>query len=280
MKIKTDLESEKKRVAKFDSMLTMIVTWMVIIVSVAFLIIAVISETRRIHNEMIEVQAEMELLQANNDNLNEEVEYLISENDRMKDTIEAMRKELEDIDNLTIERQVADTQVYASHQTTPQVAQLSMDRNDIQNVTGASREHLLELIQWSIERRYREYSPDHPVALAVDELIAIEDEYGISATTILAISTWESGLCDSEDWPMEYRNANNACGIMDGDYPREFDSVAECYRYTAELLRNSYIDKGYETLYEIGPIYCDESWGPKVAGTLEMYNDKLSDIMN
>ena len=280
MKIKTDLESEKRRVAKFDSMINMIVTWMVIIVSVAFLIMAVISETRRIHNEMIKVQSEMEILRIDNNNLNKEVEYLLSENNRMKDTIEAMQKELEDIDNITIERYLDDTQVYASHQTIPQVTQLSMDQNDIQNITGASREHLLELIQWSIERRYRDYTPDHPVALAVDELIAIENEYGISATTILAISTWESGLCDSEEWPVEYRNANNACGIMNGNCPREFDSVAECYRYTAELLRNSYIDKGYETLCEIGPIYCDENWGPKVSGTLKLYNDKLSDIMN
>lgn len=230
---------------------------------------------------MRKIQDELIILRSENDDLNDVIQSLTSENEKMQDSIDALQKELEDIDNTVVESYIQATSEQTSAKPAYEMTSFSMDRNDdIQNITGASREHLLELIEWAIERRYRDYSDDHPVALAVDELMLIEEEYGISATTILSIATWESGLCDSEDWPDEFRNANNACGIMSSEGAKEFESVSECFRYTAELLRYSYIDKGYDTLYEIGPIYCDDAWGGKVSGTLELYNDKLHDIMN
>mgnify|MGYP001087024876 CR=1 FL=1 len=174
-------------------------------------------------------------------------------------------------------------------QAIPQIMRMknwNPESPEVQNVTGASKEHVEELIKWIIDKRWSLDDPNHPVLQSVDTILEVESKYDISVTTQLSILTWESGFCDiyrgEDGWPEEYMSCNNAAGIdMSDGSPREFKSLDECISYVGYLLRESYIENhGLETLDEIGKRYNGPHWTNCIRETTLEYNAKLEEIIN
>lgn len=154
---------------------------------------------------------------------------------------------------------------------------------ELENVTGATREHLELLLDRIMEYQYREPDRDGVLYRNIDTYMYVEEEYGISAISLMVIMSIESGMCNPSPkrWSLDFRYASNCTGIKKSGGPRWFDSVEECLKYTGELIRDSYIDEnGFETLQDMANKYCDKSWGVLATELNETYNQFYLEIIN
>lgn len=151
------------------------------------------------------------------------------------------------------------------------------NKQDVDDVTGATADEYDELIMWICDHRSIEYV-DCPFYEKGDILVQIEEDYEISGLSCLAIWTWESGFGTSR----MARNRNNYGGIMGKSGYRYFDSINDGMLHQGKLLRNVYVDKDYDTWKEIGGRYCpgNSKWASNVCGTLDTYAEELADIMS
>lgn len=81
-----------------------------------------------------------------------------------------------------------------------------------------------------------------------EALYQVEQEYDVNGLYLLGIASLESGWGTSQ----YATERNNIYGLIN----KTFDSVDECTLYMGKLIRNSYIDQGYDTLSKIQTKYC------------------------
>ena len=79
-------------------------------------------------------------------------------------------------------------------------------------------------------------------------LYTAEQEYNVNGLYLLGIASLESGWGTSK----LATKSNNIYGLVG----MKFDSVDDCSEYMGRLIRESYIDKGYDTLTKIQSKYC------------------------
>lgn len=142
--------------------------------------------------------------------------------------------------------------------------------------TGATEDELDDLIDKIINYRGLSYCPFKGKG---DTLKEIETDYGISPVAMLAMWTWESGFGTS---PLAINN-NNFGGIKGGNGGyRYFESVSEGMTFQGRLIREAYVDEGYNTYSLIASKYCpgNYEWSGNVSGTAQQYANWLAEIMN
>lgn len=96
-------------------------------------------------------------------------------------------------------------------------------------------------------------------------LYTAEQEYNVNGLYLLGIASLESGWGTSG----LATKANNIYGLIG----MSFDSVDDCSEYMGKLIRNSYIDKGYDTLDKIQTKYCPNG-GSKWVGNIKWCANK------
>ena len=88
-----------------------------------------------------------------------------------------------------------------------------------------------------------------------------EKTSGINAYYMLAVSQLESGWGRS-DAGLYY---NNIFGLMTSKGGLQwFESKEACVEYWLKLMTDFYINRGLDTPYEIGPVYCTSDWPPVI----------------
>ena len=143
-------------------------------------------------------------------------------------------------------------------------------------ITGATEDDLGELIEKIIDYRGMSYCPFKGKG---DVLKSIEDDYGISPIAMLAMWTWESGFGTSS----LAINNHNYGGIKGGNGGyRYFETISEGMIFQGKLIRESYVDQGYDTYALIASKYCpgNYEWSGNVSGSAQKYAGWLEDIMD
>ena len=201
------------------------------------------------------------------DILTAEINYLKEENEKLQNKI----NELTNNDSY-IQQDVVRTVVYESLSDTSAV--WTSTDNNITNVTGITDYEIDLLIEKILTNR--NLPLDNEISLCGNAIIQAEREYGISATAILSIITWETGFNS-----VYFVERNNCAGIKDssGDY-RYFNSKDESILYLGELLERYITDYGLSSWHDIGQKYCDKNWSIDVSSTTNIYNRYLEEIRN
>lgn len=122
-------------------------------------------------------------------------------------------------------------------------------QNNVRVTSGLSVEQLRTILP----ARMKELAPT---------LYSIEhSEQPINALFLASIVKLESGNGTSN----AYRNKNNVGGVMGRGGLRYFNSRQECLRYMHSFLNRGYINRGYTSVWSIGPKYCvGGNWAGKV----------------
>lgn len=275
----------RKRARNIASMIYATIMVIIVIASIGGLIHLIASICKEAYASKYEYQ--IEILEAQNEELSKSIDDLKSQLstkdmliDDLRDTVNSAIREKDEIQNESIIEEPAPFAVTPVEYT----EEINWDADDraVTNITGATPEQLNTLIYQILESRFGYSDEDHPLSEAGELLSQIENEFGVSATFILSIVTWESGFCDYDNWPDSYKWSNNCAGIMKGSNPRYFENINECISYLGKLLREVYIDNhDLEYVSDIGVMYCETpQWGEKIESTMMDYNDQLYDIIN
>lgn len=204
------------------------------------------------------------------DYLTAEVETLLNENQRLENELRNLQNKLDNMSS----QEISEAEVFPriAYSAASDNTQWVYHDNSITNVTNASKEEMALLIERIIVSRNG--SVDNEIINCIDSFIYVEKEYGISATAMLSIITWETGF-DS----VFYNERNNVAGIKDssGKY-RYFNSKDESILYMGQLLMRYVKDYGLSSWHEIGNKYCDTEWSEDVSATTIKYNEYLDEI--
>ena len=142
--------------------------------------------------------------------------------------------------------------------------------------TGATSDEIDELIDKIIEHRGISYCPFKGKG---DIVVKIEKDYGISAVAMLAMWTWESSFGTSS----LAVNNHNYGGIKNGNGGyRYFETISDGMLFQGQLIKEVYVDEGYNTYSLIATKYCpgNSTWSGNVSSIAEMYAGWLEDIMD
>lgn len=110
----------------------------------------------------------------------------------------------------------------------------------------------------------------------IDDLMYIQDTYHVNAVFAIAVIRAESNC--GTDWGAIDESTYNWCSVQ-GSYDgnshtdssgtdwKKYSSFGEATRDFGNLIANSvyYFEAGKYTPYDIGPTYCDATWGEEVA---------------
>lgn len=102
-------------------------------------------------------------------------------------------------------------------------------------------------------------------------LYQAEQQYNVNGLYLLGIASLESGWGTS-NYAKSY---NNLYGLVG----KKFDSLDECTLYMGKLIRENYIDKGYDTLAKIQSKYCP-SGGSKWVSDIKWCANKYINAAN
>lgn len=134
-----------------------------------------------------------------------------------------------------------------------------------QNVAGASASIYSETDESAFDYRVqnlRRFLLKHnsPLAPYAEEFVIYADEYGLDYRLVPAISGVESTF--GKHIPI---GSYNAYGWANGDY--KFTSWEDSIEHVSKTLKNSYIDRGVDSIYEIAKVYAPPSttWGRNVS---------------
>lgn len=104
-------------------------------------------------------------------------------------------------------------------------------------------------------------------------LYQAEQEYDVNGLYLLGIASLESGWGTSS----YAKNKNNIYGLVGMD----FDSLTDCTVYMGKLIRNSYLNAGYTSLYSIQRKYCPNggsTWVNNVTWCANKYIDAATQL--
>lgn len=126
-----------------------------------------------------------------------------------------------------------------------------MTDTEMKKVYGNYTKNITELYKGSAEQLNKHLKNRGVLAGKGQAFINAQKKYGISASVLAAICIQETGGKSSNA-----TSKNNVSNIAQGKGWRKFNSVEECIDYTAELLKNSYVNKGLSRLYQVNAKYC------------------------
>lgn len=96
----------------------------------------------------------------------------------------------------------------------------------------------------------------HDLKNYAEAFLQAEEDYGINACFLASIAAHESGWGRSD----LAKEKNNLFGWKGKDGFKDFESPEKCIDYVAWRLSKKYINKGFDTIEKIAPVYCDAEW--------------------
>ena len=107
-------------------------------------------------------------------------------------------------------------------------------------------------------------------------LYDMEQKYEVNALFCLSVGSLESGHGTSS----AARNKNNLFGLISSNGLMKFESPDKCVDYWGKLIRNSYINKGYNSISSIQKKYCPGSslWISSIQSFMNIYGELVSQI--
>lgn len=107
--------------------------------------------------------------------------------------------------------------------------------------------------------------------------INAEREFGVNAIFLLGIINQESNLGKSR----RSIEDNNLCGyaIYNNNSKKKFKSKDDCIVAMAKTLKNNYIDKGLNTVYDVGKVWCpNDEWSKPVIRLSNIIKDDINNL--
>lgn len=211
---------------------------MLVVISIGAVIVSNIYYNNKLNTIMTEINETTQLSLATINNIDS----------TLSDYIDKIEFDSELIEETT---QVDDTSNTIKYNTT-----------DITQKSGYTAEQINEIVNTTLTNLNKH--TDAFVNLG-EGLYNAEKEYNINCLYLLGIASLESGWGTSK----YATDLNNIYGLVG----MKFNSVTECSEYMGALLRNSYIDKGYDSLSSIQTKYCpnNTTWTSSVEWCTNQY---------
>lgn len=127
----------------------------------------------------------------------------------------------------------------------PTVEIITYNFTDIDQKSGFSAEEFNAIINQAFSNMNRSDTKLTDIGAG---LYTAEQEYNVNGLYLLGIASLESGWGTSG----LATKSNNIYGLVG----KKFNSVDDCSEYMGRLIRENYIDKGYDTLAKIQTKYC------------------------
>ncbi len=127
----------------------------------------------------------------------------------------------------------------------PTVEIITYNFTDIDQKSGFSAEEFNAIIDQAFSNMNRSDTKLNDIGAG---LYTAEQEYNVNGLYLLGIASLESGWGTSG----LATKSNNIYGLVG----KKFNSVDDCSEYMGKLLRENYINKGYDTLAKIQTKYC------------------------
>lgn len=156
-------------------------------------------------------------------------------------------KESPEIIEITEEINKVDEEIQQSNEPAeePTVEIITYNFTDIDQKSGFSAEEFNAIIDQAFSNMSRSDTTLNDIGAG---LYTAEQEYNVNGLYLLGIASLESGWGTSG----LATKSNNIYGLVG----KKFNSVDDCSEYMGKLLRENYIDKGYDTLAKIQTKYC------------------------
>ena len=167
------------------------------------------------------------------------------------ETMENLRTDIQSMNEKIAEMTAVDEAVEEEIKEIEEVVEpepIIYNYTDITSKSGFTAEQFDTIIQYAFEKMGKSSTKLTDIGAG---LYAAENEYNINGLYLLGIASIESGWGTSG----LATKSNNIYGLIG----MKFNSVDDCSMYMGKLLRNSYIDKGYNTLNKIQTKYCPNS---------------------
>lgn len=127
----------------------------------------------------------------------------------------------------------------------PTVEIITYNFTDIDQKSGFSAEEFNAIIDQAFSNMNRSDTKLNDIGAG---LYTAEQEYNVNGLYLLGIASLESGWGTSG----LATKSNNIYGLVG----KKFNSIDDCSEYMGKLLRENYINKGYDTLAKIQTKYC------------------------
>lgn len=189
--------------------------------------------------------------------LNTALDNLIVQTDDLKTSVYSLQetvsdlatqmKESPEIIEITEEINKVDEEIQQSNEAVeePNVEIITYNFTDIDQKSGFSAEEFNAIIDQAFSNMNRSDTTLNDIGAG---LYTAEQEYNVNGLYLLGIASLESGWGTSG----LATKSNNIYGLVG----KKFNSVDDCSEYMGKLLRENYIDKGYDTLAKIQTKYC------------------------
>lgn len=156
-------------------------------------------------------------------------------------------KERPEIIEITEEINAVDEEIQQSNEPVeePTVEIIEYNFTDINQKSGFSAEEFNAIIDQAFSNMNRSDTKLNDIGAG---LYTAEQEYNVNGLYLLGIASLESGWGTSG----LATKSNNIYGLVE----KKFNSIDDCSEYMGKLLRENYINKGYDTLAKIQTKYC------------------------
>ena len=156
-------------------------------------------------------------------------------------------KESPEIIEITEEINKVDEEIQQLNESVeePTVEIITYNFTDIDQKSGFSAEEFNAIIDQAFSNMNRSDTKLNDIGAG---LYTAEQEYNVNGLYLLGIASLESGWGTSG----LATKSNNIYGLVG----KKFNSIDDCSEYMGKLLRENYINKGYDTLAKIQTKYC------------------------
>lgn len=201
----------------------------------------------KMNNDLAAISEYAQTIQAQLDTMSDDSYTKIAESKEIEKEINEVREEIESDPMPEI---------------TEPVVSVEYNYTDIAQRSGFTAEQFNEIISKAFADMGKSDSMMTDIGAG---LYTAEQEYNVNGLYLLGIASLETGWGTSG----LATKANNIYGLIG----MSFDSVDDCSEYMGKLIRNSYIDKGYDTLDKIQTKYCPNG-GPNWVGNVKWCTNK------
>ena len=175
--------------------------------------------------------------------MNEDLTLIKQDLDLMSNNINDLTNDIMNLNNAI--QEISSEVDIIDEEITEEVTPVSYNIDSINQKSGFTAEQFNTIINDAFTKMNKS---DTKLTDMGAGLYAVEQEYNVNGLYLLGIASIESGWGTSN----LAIKSNNVYGLIG----MKFDSVDDCTMYMGKLLRNSYIDKGYDTLSKIQTKYC------------------------
>ena len=141
-----------------------------------------------------------------------------------------------------------------------------INTTDISKPSNLTADQMDKMIQDTLSAKGKKTSTLYGLGSALE---AMEKNYNVNALFALSVASLEGSWGNSK----AAKNRNNPFGVYSKGSPKYFDSTADAVDYFGRLIRNSYIDKGHNTISSINKKYCppNTKWANDVTSIMKSY---------